>query len=364
MRASCSPQRDSSAHTAWRLWEEFCTSLGVDSHLTNVDRDKVPLLMLFAHRYKHGTLQGSGNTVRSRTVEDAVRFVGQAFARMGAIDPRLNAFGVVDIRLSSLLRAWKKADPPPSRVKPLPTSIVHGAVQLARAANTPASLAAADCLTIAFYFLLRPGEYAGAPRSRADDLFRMQDVCLWIGGRKLDTATCPLADLQAATFATLTFTTQKNGVRGETIGHSRSGHPTLCPVLSLASRLHYLRLADATPTTPINATRSSLRAPWQYLRPAAITAFVRAAVVLSPDLGILPSEVSARSTRAGGAMALMCAGVDSDRIRLIGRWRSDELYRYLHVQAQPVMNGIAAAMFHGGNYRLTPGSQPTLLAAA
>jgi hypothetical protein len=192
----------------------------------------------------------------------------------------------------------------------------------------------------------------------------MQDVCLWIGGRKLDTATCPLEDLSAATFATLTFTSQKNGVRGETIGHSRSGHPTLCPVLSLASRLRYLRLDGAPPTTPINATRSSLRAPWHYLRPAAITAFVRAAVVLSPDLGIVPSEVSARSTRAGGAMALMCAGVDSDRIRLIGRWRSDELYRYLHVQAHPVMNGIAAAMFHGGNYRLTPGAPPTLLAAA
>ena len=180
MRACCSPQRDSSAHTAWHLWETFCTSLGVDPHLTEVGRDKVPLLMLFAHRYKHGILQGSGNSVRSRTVEDAVRFVGQAFARVGAIDPRLNAFGVIDIRLSSMFRAWKHADPPPSRVKPLPTSIVHGAVLLARAAATPASLATADWLTIAFYFLLRPGEYAGAPRRHTDDLFRMQDVGLWL----------------------------------------------------------------------------------------------------------------------------------------------------------------------------------------
>ena len=148
----------------------------------------------------------------------------------------------------------------------------------------------------------------------------------WIGGHKLDVATCPLSDLHAATFATLTFTSQKNGVRGETIGHSRSGHPILCLVLSLASRLHYLRLAGATPTTPINATRSSppRASCWQYLKPSAITAIARAAVLLSPDLGILPSEVSARTTRAGGAMALMCAGVDSDRIRLIGRWRSSK----------------------------------------
>jgi hypothetical protein len=251
MRACGSPQRSGASHSIWRLWEAFCTTLGVDALLTGVGLDKVPLLQLFAQRYKQGTLQASGRPVRSRTVEDAVRVVGQAFARMGAPDPRMNAFGDVDIRLTSLYRAWKKDDAPPARVKPLPILLVHGAVRLARAANTPVSLAAADCLTVAFFFLLRPGEYAGTPRTHADDLFRFQDVCLWIGGRRLDVNACPLADLQAATFATLTFTTQKNGVRGETIGHARSGDPTLCPVLCLVSRLLYLRLAAADPTTPL-----------------------------------------------------------------------------------------------------------------
>ena len=54
---------------------------------------------------------------------------------------------------------------------------------------------------------------------------------------------------------------------------------------------------------------------------------------------------------------MLCAGIDSDRIRLIGRWRSDEMYRYLHVQAQPVMSGVAAAMLRGGAFRL---NQPAL----
>ena len=228
---------------------------------------------------------------------------------------------------------------------------------------SPSPLPTADCLTIAFYFLLRPGEYAGSPKTASDDLFRFQDVGLWVGGRKLSIADCPLSDLQAATFATLTFTTQKNGIRGETIGHSRSGHPILCPILCLISRVLYLRSHHATPTTPLNATRSPQGASWLYLQPAAITGFLRAAVLLNPDLGIVPADVSARSTRAGGAMAMLCAGIDSDRIRLIGRWRSNEMYRYLHVHAQPVMSGVAAAMFRGGHYRLTPGHlNPTLLA--
>ena len=53
-------------------------------------------------------------------------------------------------------------------------------------------------------------------------------------------------------------------------------------------------------------------------------------------------------------MALLCAGVDSDILRMIGRWKSDEMFRYLHVQAHPIMNGLAAAMLNGGDFRLTP----------
>ena len=54
-------------------------------------------------------------------------------------------------------------------------------------------------------------------------------------------------------------------------------------------------------------------------------------------------------------MALLCAGVDRDRIRLVGQWRSDEFFRYLHVQAQPVMTGLSAAMIRGGSFQLAPG---------
>ncbi len=52
-----------------------------------------------------------------------------------------------------------------------------------------------------------------------------------------------------------------------------------------------------------------------------------------PDPAYTLAKVSVRSTRSGGAMALLRAGVDSDRIHLIGRWRSDEMHRYLHIQA-------------------------------
>ena len=77
-------------------------------------------------------------------------------------------------------------------------------------------------------------------------------------------------------------------------------------------------------------------------------------VILGPALGFLPTDISARSLRASGAMALLCAQVDSDVIRLLGRWRSDEMLRYLHIQAEPVMRDFASRMLTHGNFVLTP----------
>jgi hypothetical protein len=53
-------------------------------------------------------------------------------------------------------------------------------------------------------------------------------------------------------------------------------------------------------------------------------------------------------------MALLCAHVDTDVIRLLGRWRSDEMLRYLHVQAEPVMRDFSRLMLAGGAFTLLP----------
>ena len=337
--------------TAWDLWTKFCVTLGLDAlHLPPTDA--IPLLQLFAQRYRTGSLAPGRRCVRARTVEDAVRAVGQAYARMGTPDPRLDRHGNLDFRLSTLYRAWQAADDPPSRVKPLPLTLVAQVCRLAALDNTAHAGAAADCLITGFFFLLRPGEYLGTPRPTQ---FRLGDVRFWIGSRALDHMECPTADLLAATFVTLTFNRQKNGVRNETVGHGRSGHAHLCPVHALATRVIALRRQHASSDTPLNAVRDAPTSPWSYVLASDLTTRLRAALHLHPDPAYSPADVSIRSTRAGGAMALLCAGVDSDRIRLLGRWRSDEMYRYLHVQAQPVMTGLSAAMLRGGSFRLTPG---------
>jgi hypothetical protein len=58
-------------------------------------------------------------------------------------------------------------------------------------------LAIADMITIAFFFLLRPGEYTG---TIVDDTpFRLEDMALYIRHRRLDVMTALFVEIDAAT---------------------------------------------------------------------------------------------------------------------------------------------------------------------
>jgi len=89
--------------------------------------------------------------------------------------------------------------------------------------------------------------------------FRLQDVQLWIDTQRLLHLQCPLADLALATFASLTFTNQKSGVRGEVIGHQCSGYQHACPVRAIPRRILYLHKHNAHSTTPLNGLHHNHR---------------------------------------------------------------------------------------------------------
>lgn len=332
----------------WRMWEAYCDELGVDPLLTGID-DPIPFLQVFATRYRR-RLGPTGKPVRSSTVADAIRSVGQTMASLGASDIRLQTSGKLDFRLSRMFRAYSREDPPPNRVKPIPMAVIRHIAQ-ASTLGDAAVQAISDMVIIAFFYLLRPGEYTGT--SNDDTPFRLQDVQLFKNGQRLDLFTARADDILSAHSASLTFTTQKNGVRGEVVNHGRSGDPLVCPVLAIARRILHLRANQARPDTILAAYfRGGRRL---LVQASDITLALRTASEhVGPQLGYLPSDVSARSLRAGGAMALFCSDVDSDTIQLLGRWQSDSMLRYLHLQAQPVMQGFARRMLTGGDYALHP----------
>jgi hypothetical protein len=253
-------------------------------------------------------------------------------------------------RLKTQLAGYARSDPEPSRVQPASLALInYGCLHAVSALD----IAIADMAYIAFFFLCRPGEYAATTSVDArSSPFRLCDVSFTIGARTFSAIDGPLADISVATFVMLTYSNQKNGVRGERVGHGRSGHQSACPVAAIARRVSHLRQFSAPPITPLFTVFSSPLA----VDSSRITQMLRqAATSLQPTLGLDPRTISARSLRAGGAMALLCARVDTDIIRLVGRWRSDEMLRYLHLQAYPLMNTFARQMHSQGSFTLLPG---------
>jgi len=170
--------RAKSRNNMWGIWCAFCTANNLDDMLATVE-DPVPILQAFARRYRDGRLAALHNPVRARTVEDVIRGIGRTFVELGTENPRLNVYGNVDPRLSAQIAQWKQEDPPPSRVKPIPISVLHHVYTAAQASGMIERITLADMIYIAFFYLNSPGEYTAAAEGSRP--FRYCDAALFIG---------------------------------------------------------------------------------------------------------------------------------------------------------------------------------------
>jgi len=202
-------------------------------------------------------------------------------------------------------------------------------------------------LILRFFLLLRPGEYAFTTNPEAAP-FRLQVTHILINDRHLSHLMCTKQDLLAVNYIALEFTLQKNGVRGELVRLGRSGHPTWCPVKALINHIRHLCTFNAQQTTPLYSYYDTT---WNKIDTTILTAQLRCTLTaLGQACGIQPQEISIRSLRSSGAMALLCARVDTDMIRLLGRWRSDKMLRYLHVQSFPLLAPLSQQMLRHGHF--------------
>ncbi len=123
---------------------------------------------------------------RACVVADGVRWQSLYLVflnRYMLVDPCLQPSGKLDFRLSRQLASYSKADPPPTRVKPIPLPIIARAANLCYLANTASSNTIADMLLLGFFFLLRPGEYAYTDNENAAP-FRLCDMHLLVQNRR------------------------------------------------------------------------------------------------------------------------------------------------------------------------------------
>ena len=89
------PSHAAAAEGHWTTWSQFCRTLHLDPYLLEI-KDPITILRVYAQCYRTGEIVPRHHAVQAQTVEDSLCAVGQAFAAMGANDPRLNCFGQVD----------------------------------------------------------------------------------------------------------------------------------------------------------------------------------------------------------------------------------------------------------------------------
>jgi hypothetical protein len=95
---------------------------------------------------------------------------------------------------------------PPHFDKPIPITVIRSIAVSAMSNVVDAAFhTASDMIIIAFFFLLRPGEYT----DNDGNPFRLEDAQLFIGDTRLPLMTAPESKLHLARFASLTFTCRK-----------------------------------------------------------------------------------------------------------------------------------------------------------
>jgi hypothetical protein len=121
--------------------------------------------------------------------------------------------------------------------------------------NCPHQAAIADTIVIAFYFLLRVGEYT-APRQAANirtTPIRGGDIRLWAHHTQL-APTLPITVLlQAVTQVSIQLCNQKNGQRNTVIAHNATRQQD-CPVAAVIRRIHHLYQNAQDPNNAILTT--------------------------------------------------------------------------------------------------------------
>ena len=345
----------------FNLWLRFCAEHSVQATLEDIpESDRIAYLLVFGMHYREKGQ--TGKPVRASTVRDALLAVGTGITDMDGQDPRKpKGSDKYHPLLSDFFAAMERHDDPSTRAYPVNLTILRNlpkVLDTEHPTEGQANKHVIDLCILGFFWMLRPSEYLDSSAETRSQAFRLCDMHFTIAGTQHLASALTLNDekMRQISAATLTFSDQKTGARGEQIGHRATADAVFCPCKALARLVRHLRRHKAPAKTPI-CTHCGPRKVIGTIPPAFLTNGLRfAALPLQQKTGIDPALVSARSLRPGGATALLCAGVDPNAIQLLGRWRSDAMLRYLRIAAATQTHNFSQRMLDSGSFSFAPGT--------
>lgn len=263
-------------------------------------------------------------------------------------------------RLAQMLAGFRNKDPPTIKKLPVEVDIPEYIVMCSlRPTATEHDRATADLILIAFYYLLRVGEYTVKSTQNSTKRtvqFRLKDVTFFSKDsnnitRQLARTSEPHTILTAQS-ATLKLENQKNGWKGVCIHQEANGDDYLCPVKALGRRVVHLHNNAATPDTLLSTFYPAPTEPAQVTDKSVRAALKLAGVALEylERKGIPVDRIDTHSLRSGGANALSLSGYSDTQIQKMGRWRSETFKEYISDELNIFSAGMSRSMKQRFNF--------------
>ena len=167
----------------WRAWTAWCERFNLDTELRYRDpATTVAALQAFAEFVPRGSV-GQGKQVGTQAVQVALRSVGAHFELAAKPNPCYKDGYTPKYwkALEQQIEAYRRQDPVPQPKLAVPVTVPHWCVATGLASTSPKDRAVGDLTNVAFYYLLRVGEYTYLPptRKRRTQQFRVRDVKFW-----------------------------------------------------------------------------------------------------------------------------------------------------------------------------------------
>lgn len=336
----------------WGHWCSYAYMCGIDPTLqtTNaIERDVV--VCGFANRVRTG-YYGGGNQIRVQSVTTALSAISKTIQLAGKQSPIYrNAEEDYQLAIARLVEGYRREDPPAVPQLAIPISVPNVCFNNAQTSSDPCTQATGCMILIAFYYLLRVGEYTKPKyttrngkqvRATRTVQFMVGNVGFFKHGKQIPRSSS-LPTLLSCDAATLKITNQKNGRMGSTIHHKSNGK-SACPVKALAKRVHHI-LSNGGASSNLLCDYS-VNGNWHSLTSSNIITMVRTTCtqLKLDEQGIDADLVGAHSLRAGGAMSLKLHGYNDTTIMKMGRWTSLTFLEYIHSQIAHLSEDISKKM--------------------
>ena len=229
--------------------------------------------------------------------------------------------------LQIMIEGYAKEDPPTRKKLPIGSDVPQLLVDLGYSTSgTSHTQAVGDLILIAFYYLLRIGEYTvKSKRSNTKQTvqFKLEDVTFYkktkFGQLRCLPKNAPYELILSADSATLKLDNQKNGWKGVCVHQETNGEAVHCPIRALGRRVVHLRQQGAVKSSFLSTFYHEGK-KYDVIGEDVSKALKLAATLLeyTEKRGIPIDLIDTHSLRCGGATLWPCRGIRTPEFKKWG----------------------------------------------